>query len=307
MAAARKMDELLVNWLGSDDVYESILDLIENYRKAEEENRVDQDLDSQSSPRNVVIPPFYPKTHTGKPKRRRRTPPRQHDSWDPLPDAEPEVEQELCVRDLVTAIYTEIGQDPPLTSPSSIQSDEMSPEEALQRRYVTVESFVRITKEVCRFPSFFNLPLYQRILLHWNQQQQAAPMEVVTFEMLENYWRAEMEPYDASDRFFRLVKQPDVNYIVRDDFLPFIKALLNDHPGLEFLSSHAEFQEKYALTVITRIFYSVNRCHSGKITSRQIRRSDLLDAFHQVDEEEDINKVTRYLSYEHFYVLYWYV
>lgn len=73
---------------------------------------------------------------------------------------------------------------------------------------------------------------------------------------------------------------------------------------MEFLSNHAEFQDKYALTVITRIFYSVNRCHSGRITLRQIRRSDLLSAFHQVDEEEDINKVTRYFSYEHFYVLY---
>jgi serine/threonine-protein phosphatase 2A regulatory subunit B'' len=56
--------------------------------------------------------------------------------------------------------------------------------------------------------------------------------------------------------------------------------------------------------VVTRIFYSVNRCHSGRITARQIRRSNLLPAFHQVDEEEDINKVTRYFSYEHFYVLY---
>jgi serine/threonine-protein phosphatase 2A regulatory subunit B'' len=74
--------------------------------------------------------------------------------------------------------------------------------------------------------------------------------------------------------------------------------------GLEFLSNHAEFQEKYAVTVITRIFYSVNKCHSGRITSRQVRRSDLVDAFASVDEEEDINKVTRYFSYEHFYVLY---
>ena len=55
---------------------------------------------------------------------------------------------------------------------------------------------------------------------------------------------------------------------------------------------------------VTRIFYSVNRCHDGRITSRQIRRSDLVEAFQLVDEEEDINKVTRYFSYEHFYVLY---
>lgn len=73
---------------------------------------------------------------------------------------------------------------------------------------------------------------------------------------------------------------------------------------MEFLSNHAEFQEKYAVTVITRIFYSVNKCHSGRITSRQVRRSDLLESFSLVDEEEDINKVTRYFSYEHFYVLY---
>lgn len=74
--------------------------------------------------------------------------------------------------------------------------------------------------------------------------------------------------------------------------------------GLEFLCNHAEFQEKYAVTVITRIFYCVNKSHSGRITCREIRRSDLLDAFLQVDEEEDINKITRFFSYEHFYVLY---
>jgi serine/threonine-protein phosphatase 2A regulatory subunit B'' len=229
-------------------------------------------------------------------------------------------------RDHARAIFSEIGLDPPLTSPSSVQSsssnaaddEELDGESfgggagdslRLRRKYVQVEAFARITKDVCRFPSFFNVPLYQRILLLWNQDRgvDAAPMDVVTYEMLEWYWEREMEPYDNSDRFFRLVKQPDSDYITRNDFLPFINSLLSEHPGLEFLSSHAEFQEKYALTVMTRIFYGVNRCHSGKITSRQIRRSDLLDAFYQVDDEEDINKVTRYLSYEHFYVLYWYV
>ena len=74
--------------------------------------------------------------------------------------------------------------------------------------------------------------------------------------------------------------------------------------GLEFLSNHREFQEKYATTVITRIFYVVNTGHDGKITTRQVRRSNLQAAFLLVDDEEDINKVTQYFSYEHFYVLY---
>lgn len=34
------------------------------------------------------------------------------------------------------------------------------------------------------------------------------------------------------------------------------------------------------------------------------RRGDLLAALHEVEGEEDINKVLRYFSYEHFYVIY---
>lgn len=442
------MDELLVSWLGSDAVYESILDLIEQYRKSQEEAENDpassangggegddhDDEMSEESPRDVIIPPFYPPLKSSGDggdeasklqlhrARRRRTPPQPFESWYPIEPSSEQPQQKLgdevlsgppkasgigggatglsssppdavggamgvpppppmendqggnedennnqnsnnhmCVRDQVQMVFADLGQDPPLTSPSSdvdgigsagmsagaddssMNKDDLdddvsaggtsSADARLKRRYLTMPHFARVTKDVFRFPSFFNVPTYQRILELWNRRQQqkhtklqqiggdgdeggeadkqpeesVAPMDVVTYEMLEWYYLTEMEPYDQSDRFFRLVKQPDVDYVTRDDFLPFLSALLQDHPGLEFLSSHAEFQEKYAATVLARIFYGVDTCHSGKITSRQLRRSDLLEAFYQVDEEEDINKVTRYLSYEHFYVLYWYV
>ena len=183
--------------------------------------------------------------------------------------------------------------------------------------YVPLESFERITKELCNLPTFFHKPLYARILLLWeNHLRQSNPTTtttttlplpsstVVTYGIFHHYWITEMAPYDMNERFFRLLKQPNKDYISRDDFFPYIQELLNDHPGLEFLSNHAEFQSKYAVTVITRIFFEVNLCHSGRITSRQIRKSNLLSIFQQVDEEEDINKVTKYFSYEHFYVLY---
>jgi hypothetical protein len=354
MAAARKMDELLVTWLSNDATYDSIMDLIETYKAvATKESHSDElvvhedsdevtaknddgDGDSQSSPRGV-IPPFYPLSVAQGPSRRRRAPLRPQETWDKAPENTAELIEgghdpsastspthldpnisvdtattaNMSIRDLVRAVYQEVGHDPPLTSPASVEYEDGSEDRtssdstSFARKYLLPEHFVRITKDVFRFPSFFNAPLYQRIVELWNtQKSDQAPMEIITFEMLEWYWKTEMEPFDISDRFFRLVKQSDKTYIERDDFLPFIKALLKDHPGLEFLSSHAEFQEKYAVTVITRIFYAVNKCHSGRITSRQIRRSDLLEAFQQVDEEEDINKVTRYLSYEHFYVLY---
>ena len=317
------MDELLVSWLSSDEVYERVLEWVENYRTKElapaassATVSTEHDASTTNSPTGVtMIPPFYPKeeSDTTVLRRRRRTPLMPYDTWEPLPDILEQQQQETpfgavnnsCARDQARVTFLEHGQDPPLTSPSSIDSLRDNSDEQMERKYLPLETFVRITKEVCRFPSFFNLPLYQRILELWNENEpDQAPMEVVTFGMLEWYWKKEMEPYDESDRFFRLVKQPTNEFILRDDFLPFIKALLNDHPGLEFLASHAEFQEKYAVTVITRIFYTVNKCHSGRITSRQIRRSDLLEAFQQVDEEEDINNVTRYFSYEHFYVLY---
>ncbi|GLE00694.1 hypothetical protein PINS_up009481 [Pythium insidiosum] len=172
-----------------------------------------------------------------------------------------------------------------------------------------VEDFVAVTKDLCGFPSFFNAPFFQKII------NLARPGEVqsptgsdeslrITKDMFLSYWLKELAPCDDVERFFRVVKQPQNDYIERDDFAPFLHELLKYHPGLEFLAGTPEFQEKYALTVVVRIFYSVDRDSNGKITLRKLRRSNLVDAFNTVDEEEDINKVNAYFSYEHFYVLY---
>mmetsp|Transcript_49069 Transcript_49069/g.55549 ORF Transcript_49069/g.55549 Transcript_49069/m.55549 type:complete len:593 (-) Transcript_49069:309-2087(-) len=345
-----KLNELLVSWLGSDDVYENVLKLIEKY---DDEGKMTTDQSTENNPDKFIppnyptksevalatgkkyIPPFYPlKTSNGVTVQRRRKLPRQFETWDPLPinyssekglinsltripdentpgmvgyaagstgekSSSLDTTSTVCVRDQILKLLQEVqilpqdsmGDDTPIITDNNVT--------------LPLEVFVRITKEICHFPSFFNGPLYQRIIYLWNNENsKEKALTAVTLPALEWYWKKEMEPFDPPERFFRLVKQPDDDCILRDDFLPYIKALLNDHPGLEFLANHAEFQEKYAVTVITRIFYSVNKCHSGRITSRQVRRSDLLESFSLVDEEEDINKVTRYFSYEHFYVLY---
>jgi hypothetical protein len=249
MAAPIKMDELLVSWLGSDDVYENVLNLIEKYRvqrKQQEQQhqpgsmtpptspkRTDEKAMEPSSPRGVVIPPFYPlKTATGTTIQRRRTLPRQSETWEPMPanssetssnptntkqeqdDEKADPEAALCVRDQVLNILPDLEIVPAQNVIS-----------------FPLESFIRITKEVCRFPSFFNAPLYQRIVNLWNNENPTSqPVSVVTLRILEWFWKNEMEPFDPSERFFRLVKQPDQDCILRDDFLPYIKALLNDHP-----------------------------------------------------------------------------
>ena len=101
-----------------------------------------------------------------------------------------------------------------------------------------------------------------------------------------------------------MIAQPDHDHIAGDDFLPFLRELLHFHPGLDFLETHEDFQQKYALTVIPRIFYEVNTSGSGRLSLREVYKSNLFSAFMHVDEQNDINRVREYFSYEHFYVLY---
>ena len=128
---------------------------------------------------------------------------------------------------------------------------------------------------------------------------------LVTLPHFLAFWRSEMEPFDLSDRFFRVVKQRRAAAIEPLDFMPFLEELLAYHPGLAFLEATSEFQDKYARTVIARIFYACDPSARQAIDARALRNSNVTAAFNTVDVEEDINQVANFFSYEHFYVLYW--
>jgi serine/threonine-protein phosphatase 2A regulatory subunit B'' len=83
-----------------------------------------------------------------------------------------------------------------------------------------------------------------------------------------------------------------------------MKTLLDTHPGLEFLQATPEFLDRYADTVVMRIFYKIDMNDDGRINFRDFKRSNLKEILFNVASEEDINKVREYFSYEHFYVLY---
>ena len=105
---------------------------------------------------------------------------------------------------------------------------------------------------------------------------------------------------------FNLLKNESTKekVLLKDDFMPLMRCLLEEHQGLEFLKSHPDFQERYADTVIMRIFYSCNIYDNCKITFREFKKSNLNSTIRKVCEEVDINKVRDYFSYEHFYVIY---
>jgi hypothetical protein len=92
---------------------------------------------------------------------------------------------------------------------------------------------------------------------------------LVTESMFLRYWHQELAKHEPQARMFRMLKKPENNYLVRDDFRLIVQGafgkcavaayfpsaeIVNRHPGLEFLESHPDFQLKYAQTVIARIF-----------------------------------------------------
>ncbi|MCD9639137.1 hypothetical protein HAX54_023491 [Datura stramonium] len=183
------------------------------------------------------------------------------------------------------------------TPPLSPRSSSGSPRTTRHRAGPSMLEFKPITKEICKLPSFFSTALFKKI--------DVDRTGIITRDVFVDYWvNGNMLTKDISTQIYTILKQPDLKHLTQDDFKPVLRELLAAHPGLEFLRNTPEFQERYAETVIYRIFFYVNRLGDGHLTLRELKRSDLIAAMQHADEEEDINKVLRYFSYEHFYVIY---
>ncbi|XP_075014022.1 serine/threonine-protein phosphatase 2A regulatory subunit B'' subunit alpha [Calonectris borealis] len=110
--------------------------------------------------------------------------------------------------------------------------------------------------------------------------------------------------HDDASRFTYLLAKPSCDYLEQEDFILLLQDVVETHPGLTFLKDAPEFHSRYITTVIQRIFYTVNRSWSGKITLTELRKSNFLQTLALLEEEDDINQITDYFSYEHFYVIY---
>ncbi|XP_069752699.1 serine/threonine-protein phosphatase 2A regulatory subunit B'' subunit alpha isoform X2 [Narcine bancroftii] len=118
-------------------------------------------------------------------------------------------------------------------------------------------------------------------------------------------WRRVLQScHDDASKFVYLLAKPGSNYLEQEDFIPLLQDIVDTHPGLTFLKDAPEFHSRYITTVIQRIFYTVNRSWSGKITLTELRKSNFLQTLALLEEEDDINQITDYFSYEHFYVIY---
>ncbi|XP_065082326.1 uncharacterized protein LOC135704758 isoform X4 [Ochlerotatus camptorhynchus] len=149
------------------------------------------------------------------------------------------------------------------------------------------------------------VPLYWRVPLFMCTPQTASGC--VNGDKFISFWR-QMTTFchDPASRFTYIMSRGDRSrpYILPEDFASLIQDVVDTHPGLAFLKEAAEFHSRYVHTVIARVYYNVNRSWTGKITVPELRKSNLLDVIQLLEEEEDINQIMAYFSYEHFYVIY---
>ncbi|XP_071799135.1 serine/threonine-protein phosphatase 2A regulatory subunit B'' subunit delta-like isoform X2 [Asterias amurensis] len=149
----------------------------------------------------------------------------------------------------------------------------------------------------CKCPKYWKMPLYAAA--------EGDSVGYVTSQMFLTMWKSlTRDCHDDAARFFRLIAKRGCNYIEPDDFYSFMQDVVDTHPGLTFLIDAPEFHSRYVHTVIARIFYCVNRSWNSKITLPELRKSNLLSVIALLEEEDDINQILDYFSYEHFYVIY---
>ncbi|XP_076661989.1 uncharacterized protein LOC143365574 isoform X2 [Halictus rubicundus] len=156
--------------------------------------------------------------------------------------------------------------------------------------------FHTITK-ACDLPLYWKVPLF---LAAGGDQTGFVEMNAFL-----DFWKEMSNAnHDAASKFIRITTRGQRNSILPEDLIPLVQDLVETHPGLIFLKEATEFHSRYVHTVIARIFYCVNRSWSGRISVAELRRSNLLSVIAILEHKEDINLVTAYFSYEHFYVIY---
>ncbi|KAJ2962723.1 hypothetical protein NQZ79_g2186 [Umbelopsis isabellina] len=150
----------------------------------------------------------------------------------------------------------------------------------------------------CSMPRYMNLALFRKMEGYGTDEDN------VYADQFERCWLDLTKGcLDDESIMFNILRKPSNSFIAPEDFLLVLEDVVCNHPGLEFLSDNALFQERYIETVICRIYYE-SRCASGKLSLTQFKKSKIADTLSRLERRIDLNSTHDCFSYKHFYVLY---
>ncbi|ORX90254.1 hypothetical protein K493DRAFT_318104 [Basidiobolus meristosporus CBS 931.73] len=167
-----------------------------------------------------------------------------------------------------------------------------------QQGSLTDETFVPVT-EAFLLPRYFTFALFRKLEVILDCENS------INYNQLMRGWRLiQKEAKDEASLGFYLLKQDDSNYLVPEDFYVVLEDIICGHPELEFLNGNTTFQDRYAETVVSRLFYDHNRSWTGKLRFEEFKRGKIMETIHSIENGIDSDESKTCFSYKDFYVIY---
>lgn len=295
-----KVNELILTWLSQDHVLDQLHDDLNCIIKGSVPDITPAKLSLSRS----LSPPHHLVKHPQSPRNSPRVS-RQKSTRTPSPSIELKRVSSTTLQSetkknsiVIPQFYFPLGRPNSLDTKDKPSTEKMNKIKALFEEcpdgLIPKSEFGGVTKSI-DLPLYWKTPLFEAC-----SSTQFCSLQ----QFLQVYEDVRLNCHDDAAKFVRVMSKGQRDHLVQADFQNLIQDVIDTHPGMTFLDDAPEFHSRYIETVTGRIMYCVNRSWSRKLTMAELRNSSFLTVLASLEDEPDINQISEYFSYEHFYVIY---